>query len=150
MKTTSKIAIATSLAWLSTGGIAFAADPHTEHAADQRLAINVDAEAKEHVLLEMRQLLETVHHVLNGALKKDMKAVATHAEAVGLKAMRATPASIANQLPKEFKMMGRGVHEAMDNIARDAKDMGDSQHTIEQVNTMLGSCVSCHATFKLK
>jgi len=150
MNAASKITVATALVWFSVAGAAFAADQHAEHTADHRVAISVDAEAKEHLLLEMRQLLETVHHVLDGALKKDMKAVATYAEAVGLKAMRATPASITNQLPKEFKMMGRGVHEAMDNIARDAKDMGDSQHTIEQVNTLLGSCVSCHATFKLK
>ena len=124
----------------------FAGDEHADH----RTLINADSQAKEHVLLEMRELLETVQLVLDGALKKDMEKVATHAEKVGLKAMRATPPAVANQLPKEFKMMGRSVHEAMDTIARDARDLGDSTHTLEQLNTTLQTCVACHATYKLQ
>lgn len=120
------------------------------HAVDHRQEIKVDKEAKEHVLLEMRQLLETVHNVMDSALKKDMDAVNKYASAVGLKAMKATPPSVAKQLPKEFKMMGRSVHEAMDGIARDARDLGDSQHTIEQVTQTLGSCVACHSMYKFQ
>ena len=130
---------------LSTTGNVFG-----EEHADHRTLIAADANAKEHVLLEMRQLLEAVQGIMDGALKKDMKAVASTANAVGLKAMRATPENVASQLPKEFKMMGRSVHEAMDNIARDAEDLGDSQHTLEQLNTTLTTCVACHSTFKLK
>ena len=117
---------------------------------DTRQAIPVTAEAREHVLTEMRMLLESVHLVLDAALKKDMETVAGSAEKVGLGAMTATPAEITKQLPKEFKMMGRGVHEAMDMIAKDARDLGDSQHTLQQLSDTLGNCVACHATFKLQ
>lgn len=118
--------------------------------ADNRSLIKVDAVAKEHVLLEMRQLLESVQLILDATLKNDMEAVNRHASRVGLKAMRATPSQVASQLPKEFKMMGRGVHEAMDSIARDAKDLGDSRHAQEQLNSTLQSCVACHQTFKFQ
>lgn len=133
------------IALANFSGPALAMEAHT----DNRRAITLDNEAREHVLLEMRQLLEAVHHVLNSALEQDMHAVTKHAGAVGLKAMKATPPAVASQLPMEFKMMGKRVHEAMDNIARDARDLGDSQHVIEQVNETLGTCVACHATFKL-
>lgn len=130
---------------LSGSSIAVAEDH-----ADHRNVVKADNEAKAHVLLEMRQLLETVQLVMDSALKKDMEKVAHYAEQVGVKAMRATPPSVANQLPADFKMMGRGVHEAMDTIARDARDLGDSQHTLEQLNDTLQACVACHAAFKLQ
>ena len=117
---------------------------------DTRQSISVTSDAREHVLTEMRMLLESVHSILESAIKKDMQAVAASAEKVGLKAMSATPPETANQLPQEFKMMGRGVHEAMDMIARDARDLGDSEHTLQQLSETLGNCVACHATFKLQ
>ncbi|MDH5730627.1 MAG: hypothetical protein OEZ58_16680 [Gammaproteobacteria bacterium] len=126
--------------------ITMASKPHT----DVRTLIQIDSQAKEHVLLEMRQLLEATQLILDSALKNDMKAVSQYASNVGLKAMKATPTNVASQLPKEFKIMGRSVHEAMDSIARDANDLGDREHTLTQLNETLQSCVACHNVFKFQ
>lgn len=138
-----KVMLATPLLLISSLSSA-AASP------DKRQAISVTPQAREHILTEMRMLLEAVHSVMDAALKQDMETVAASADKAGLKAMKATPEETAKQLPKEFKMMGRGVHEAMDMIARDARDLGDNQHTLEQLNQALGSCVACHSTYKLQ
>lgn len=122
----------------------------SDTAPDNRTLINIDPVGKTHVLLEMRQLLEAVQLVMDSALNQNMDAVAKHASNVGMSAMKATPPSVAEQLPMGFKVMGRGIHEAMDNIARDARDLGDSRHTLEQLNDALQSCVACHQSFKLK
>ncbi|MDX1813141.1 MAG: hypothetical protein R3240_14390, partial [Gammaproteobacteria bacterium] len=50
---------------------------------DNRKSVKVDTNAKEHVLLEMRQLLEAVQLVMDSALKQDMDSVAKHASDVG-------------------------------------------------------------------
>ncbi|WP_455203741.1 hypothetical protein [Kaarinaea lacus] len=117
---------------------------------DTRQAISVTPGVREHVLTEMRMLLEAVQLVMDAALKQDMETVATSADKVGLKTMAATPQEAVKQLPKEFRAMGRGVHEAMDMIARDARDLGDNQHTLEQLNQALSGCVGCHATYKFQ
>lgn len=116
--------------------------------ADTRTVINVDTAAKAYLLQEMRQLLENVQLIFEASLKKDMDSVNKYASNLGMQSMKATPSYVSTQLPQEFKLMGRGIHEAMDNIARDARDLGDSQRTLEQLNTTLQSCVACHQAFK--
>ncbi|MDH5546426.1 MAG: hypothetical protein OEZ43_12600 [Gammaproteobacteria bacterium] len=134
------------LALLSNASLVRAQDT----SADMRTPIELDPEAKAFVLAEMRHLLESVQTIMDAALRKDMNSVVSTATPMGMAAMQATPPQIGKQLPMTFRQMGRGVHEAMDVIARDARDFGEPNNTLEQVNAMLKSCVDCHRVFRFK
>ncbi|MFT3964016.1 hypothetical protein [Propionivibrio sp.] len=52
-------------------------------------------------------------------------------------------------LPQPFKDMLLGMRETVAEIERDAREIGDSKHTLRQLSTIQGLCVSCHDLYKV-
>jgi len=49
----------------------------------------------------------------------------------------------------EFKKLGRDTHLKFDALALDADELGDKEHTLEQLSELMKNCVACHAVYKI-
>ncbi|MEJ2509256.1 MAG: hypothetical protein P8009_07240 [Gammaproteobacteria bacterium] len=127
---------------------------HTVPAADGRTAIMLNASERQVVLGEMRQFLAGIQ-TITGALahdpvsRADLQTVATTARSLGTAASRGVPGSLMGKLPLGFKQLGLSVHRDFDQMARDAEDLGDPKHTLNQLSATLNKCVACHAAYQI-
>ncbi len=122
---------------------------HTQVGTDGRAEIALTAADRDIVLAEMRALLGAVQGVTSALTQDDLKLVAQQARSVGLAAMGQVPPSLMQALPLEFKTMGRDMHAEFDQIALDAEQVADREHSLQQLGALLGKCVACHATYRL-
>lgn len=121
----------------------------TETAADGRVAVILTPGERDLVLTEMRGFLAGVQTMTVALNSKDMETVARTAESLGMKSAAEVPASLKGKLPLEFKQLGFSVHQAFDQIAADARTIGDPAHTQQQLGETLSRCVACHAGHQL-
>jgi len=115
---------------------------------DGRSAIQLEASERDIVLSEMRTFLDSVQGIIEGVSKNDMKSVADSAHKVGAGSQRGIPASLIGKLPLPFKKLGFDTHSKFDEIALDAEQFGDSEHTLAQLATLMQNCIACHATYR--
>ena len=120
-----------------------------ETAKDGRQVLLLTADERNLVLTEMRDFLVTVQAVVTAANKEDMKAAADAARRVGMAAQTAVPPGLIAKLPLEFKKLGFDTHRKFDMLALDAEQLGDPQHTLDQLAQLMSNCVACHATYSL-
>jgi hypothetical protein len=121
----------------------------TEAATDGHVAIILTPGERDLVLTEMRGFLAGVQTMTAALTRKDMETVARTAESLGMRSAAEVPASLKGKLPLEFKQLGFGVHQAFDQIAADARAIGDPAHTQQQLGETLSKCVACHAGHRL-
>jgi len=121
-----------------------------EKSADGRTAILLDAGERDLVLAEMRAFLESTQQITAAVAAKDMKAAAVAARKVGRAAQQGVPGSLMGKLPLGFKTLGFDTHSKFDELARDANDLGDPQHTLDQLGVLMQNCVGCHAAFRIE
>ena len=117
---------------------------------DGRTAIVLSGSERDLVLAEMRVFLESVQAITAGIAEKDVKAVEESARASGMAEFQGVPVSLMSKLPLEFKALGRSTHEAFDDIAREARDMGDEKALLSSLGEMMLKCTSCHAAYRLE
>ena len=117
--------------------------------SDGRQAILLDEPERDLVLGEMRMFLTSVQKITDGVSKNDMDIVVKAAREVGLAAQKAVPGSLMGKLPLPFKKLGFDTHSKFDALALDAKELGDPQHALEQLSTLMNNCVACHSTYKI-
>ncbi|NOY15605.1 MAG: cytochrome c, partial [Gammaproteobacteria bacterium] len=53
------------------------------------------------------------------------------------------------KLPLAFKKLGFDTHAKFDQLAMDANDLGDRDHTLQQLSTLMENCVACHAAYRI-
>lgn len=121
-----------------------------EESNDGRLAIQLTPDERDLVLAEMRAFLESVQLITQGIANKDFDAISKAAEAVGQAAQQDVPGTLVGKLPLEFKKLGFDTHVQFTQMTLDAKQLGDEEHTLEQLGTLLQNCVACHASFKFE
>ena len=119
-------------------------------ADDGRVAILLDETEKTIVLSEMRALLNSVQQITEGINKDDMELIAEAASRVGWETQRDVPGTLQGKLPISFKKLGSEAHRMFDQIALDAKDLGDKDHVLVQLGQVMTKCVSCHAIYKIE
>ena len=143
--------VAAALA-LAVAGMAykFIIQGSTVQASDGRAAIQLTASEKNLVLGEMRAFLASVQKITQGISGNDMKQVVSAAREVGFAAQQGVPGSLMGKLPVEFKKLGFGTHTAFDDLARDAEELEDPAHALEQLVTLMQNCVACHAAYRLE
>jgi hypothetical protein len=117
---------------------------------DERTAILLGKNERDLVLSEMRTFLESVQQITSGISGHDMNQVAVSARKSGISAQRAVPGSLIGKLPLSFKQLGFDTHAKFDELALDAEDLGDAEHTLSQMSTILNNCVACHAAYRLE
>ena len=117
---------------------------------DDRVAILLTKSERDLVLSEMRVFLQSVQQITNGISKEDMSIVAIAARKSGKEAAIAVPGTLIGKLPVGFKKLGFDTHAKFDSLALDAEQLGDGEHSLSQLNTLLENCVSCHSAFRFE
>ncbi len=136
---------------LLTGGLVYRLliRGQTVPAPDGRTAILLTPDERNLVLREMRQFLVSVQGVLAGLEAGDMQAVARAAAQSGRASVRQVPGGLMRKLPLAFKRLGLAVHDQFDQLALDARQLGDPAQARSQLATLLQNCVACHAAYRL-
>ncbi len=116
--------------------------------ADSRTTILLTPKERDLVLFEMRVFLQSVQQITSGISADDMDLVASSARKSGRNAQIAVPGTLIGKLPIAFKKLGFDTHAKFDELALDAEQLGDGEHTVTQLGTLLENCVSCHSAFK--
>jgi cytochrome c553 len=139
------------LALISTGiTYKFVIQGNVTESTDGRTAIQLDNNERDLVLSEMRVFLESVQQITSGISEDDMELVAEHARKSGRSAQTEVPGSLIGKLPLSFKKLGFDTHARFDELALDAEQLGDRDHTLSQLNTLLKNCVACHAAYRFE
>ena len=117
---------------------------------DNRRVVTLSETNRHLVLTEMRALLSGTQAILGALANNDMKAVAEAAKPLGMGMAQNAENHLHDALPKEFMILGKTIHEAFDEIARDAESVNDSKHTLKQLNQMMGQCTACHSAYQIR
>ncbi|WP_456375229.1 hypothetical protein [Thiolapillus sp.] len=121
-----------------------------EPAPDGRQALLLSTDERNMVLAEMRAFLVAVQNILSAANHENMDTAAEAARQVGMAAQQAIPPALMGKLPLEFKKLGFSTHRKFDELALDAHQLGDADHTRQQLADLMNNCVACHAAYSLK
>ena len=121
----------------------------TTPTTDGRKALLLEPSERDLVLAEMRAFLTSIQRVSQGLSEKDMKIVAEAAKQAGNAAANEVPASLMAKLPLEFKQLGFDTHSKFDQLALDASQLGDGEHTLRQMSTLLNNCLVCHQMYRI-
>ena len=137
---------------LITTGIAykFIVQGKIVEATDGRTAIQLTKSERDLVLSEMRVFLQSVQQITSGITDDDMEQITKGARQSGRNAQAAMPGSLVGKLPLTFKKLGFDTHAKFDELALDAEQLGDGEHALTQLSTLLGNCVSCHSAFRFE
>ena len=119
-------------------------------ATDNRIAIQLNQSERDLVLSEMRIFLQSIQQITRAISDHDLELATRSARASGRNAQIAVPGSLIGKLPLGFKKLGFDTHAKFDELALDAEQLGDRDHTLTQLSTLLENCVSCHAAFKFE
>ncbi len=122
----------------------------TTEMEDDRLGINMTPYERTFVLNEMRDFLAGVQGITQACLDNDMQRAANIAKPLGMDVASHAPKGLLGKLPLEFKQLGFGIHHDLDQLAMDARDLADPQHTLRQLATAMNKCVACHAAYQIK
>ncbi|QCU90664.1 hypothetical protein [Thiomicrorhabdus sediminis] len=117
---------------------------------DERQPIYLTEQERAVVLAEMRNFLEVVQQIMQGAITEDMQQVENAARPVGLAAMQGMSQELQKKLPDPFLSMGPQTHRNFQMIADDARDLGDPALTLEQLNKNMKNCIACHRAYRLE
>ena len=117
---------------------------------DGRLAVQLTIDERDLVLGEMRTFLESVQQITLGVATNDFAAASAAARQVGRAAQQDMPGTLVGKLPLEFKKMGFDTHAKFTQLALDAEQLEDSEHTMNQLAELLENCTACHSIFKFE
>ena len=117
---------------------------------DGRQALILEPAERDLVLTEMRTFLSSVQAITEGLSKEDMDQVKEAARAVGIQAQQGMPGPLMGKLPLTFKKLGHDTHNKFDLLALDAEQLGDPQHSLQQLSGLVNNCVACHSTYKIE
>jgi len=139
------------LALIATGiTYKFVIQGKVTESADGRTAILLEENERDLVLSEMRIFLGSIQQITSGISDDDMKLVAEYARKSGRGAQQEVPGSLVGKLPLSFKKLGFDTHTKFDELALDAEQLGDRDHTLSQMKSLLENCVSCHAAYRFE
>jgi mono/diheme cytochrome c family protein len=118
-------------------------------ASDGRNAILMPEGERDLVLTEMRSFLQAVQAILTAANADDAAAIAEAARSVGMATSEGMPGTLVARLPGSFKKLGFDTHGRFDQLALDAEQLGDVQHSLQQLAELMSNCVACHAAYRI-
>lgn len=122
---------------------------HEMH-GEKRIAVHISVAERQHVLEEMRGLLQSTQGVIEGLALDDMELVASSALAAGTHGRKTTENNIMHKkMPKEWMQLGMQAHKSMDVIAQMAKDGKPAKDIQLKLVDTMNACTACHAAFYL-
>jgi len=123
-----------------------------EHSAsnDMREAIPLSVLERDHVLTEMRQMLQSTEGVVSGLAAGDMAAVQSAAALAGRRAPMTVDQMLHTKFSKEFLSLGQAAHGGFDDIARLAAEGAGDKAVTAKLGDVLRACTSCHAAYRIE
>jgi len=134
---------------IAAGAYKFIFEGSTSESSDGRTEILLNDNERNMVLAEMRAFLASVQQINQGLAENNMGLVAEQARKSGKVATGGMPGTLTKKLPLAFKKLGFDTHAKFDQLAMDANDLGDRDHTLQQLSTLMENCVACHATYRI-
>ena len=131
------------------GAYKFIIQGSTTDGTDGRTTILLNDDERNLVLAEMRAFLSSIQQINQGLADNNMALVAEQARKSGKAAQTGMPAALVGKLPLQFKKLGGDTHVKFDQLAMDADDLGDRDHTLDQLSTLMQNCVSCHSIYRI-
>ncbi|MCP4010232.1 MAG: hypothetical protein GY726_12055 [Proteobacteria bacterium] len=116
---------------------------------DGRTSVVLNKDERNLILAEMRAFLVSVQGVSQAISENNMDKVAELAFKAGMAAEEGTPGSLMQKIPLAMKKMGFGTREQFDGIAQTARTTKDATVAREQLDTLMLTCIACHATYRL-
>ena len=117
---------------------------------DEREEILLADDDISHLSNEMHGFLVTIQQVTEGIEKDNMNQVFHAAKASGLSSIKNISGTLKSSLPTEFKKMGYATRKSFEQLAIDAEQFGDKEHTLSQLNQVLTLCTNCHSKYKVE
>ncbi len=132
---------------------------HASHGApdlpDARRPVDIPEPLRGHLLANMRDHLQAIGEIqaLLAAGAYDRAAEVAEAR-LGLSSLRAHGAhDVAKHMPQGMQDAGTAMHRSASRFARvatDASATGDLRAPVEALSAVTGTCVACHAGYRLK
>lgn len=132
------------------GAYKFLIQGSVSQSLDGRTVIHLEASEKDFVLAEMRSFLISVQNIITGVSENNMTLVAEYAKKGGKIAQAEVPLNLMGKFPIAFKKLGFDTHSKFEQLAIDAKSLGDTQHTLKQLSILMQNCIACHIAYRLK
>ena len=121
-----------------------------EMKADERMVVQLSAGERQHVLAEMRGLLQSTQGIIEGLAKDDMDLVQQSALAAGTGGRKTTENMIMHKkMPKEWMQLGMMAHKSMDEIAQMAADGKPAKGIQLKLVDTMDACTACHSAYQL-
>jgi cytochrome c556 len=117
---------------------------------DMREAIPLSVLERDHVLAEMRQMLQSTEGVVSGLAAGDMAAVQSAAALSGRRAPTTADQKLHAKFSKEFLLLGAAAHGGFDDIARLAAEGAGDKAVTAKLGDVLRACTSCHAAYRIE
>jgi len=134
---------------IAGGAYKFIFEGSTTESTDGRIEILLNDNERNLVLTEMRAFLASVQQINQGLAENNMELVAEQARKSGKAATGGMPGTLMGKLPLAFKKLGFDTHAKFDQLAMDAGDLGNRDHTLQQLSTLMENCVNCHAAYRI-
>ena len=116
---------------------------------DGRTAISLSSAERRQVMGEMRGFLEGVSAITTAVAENDMDAITRVAGKLGMSAAGQVPFSLIGKLPSEFRTLGMVTHKDFDELAIEARDMGDQQVLLTRLSDLMNNCTTCHDAYRI-
>ena len=117
---------------------------------DERKILSLNEMQRNHILTEMRALLQGTQQILHALSEEDMMAVARHARMLGMGMAHKGEDHLRSVLPENFMQLGMSVHQGFDQIAADAETLKNPKHTLIQLSNTMQHCITCHAAYQIQ
>jgi hypothetical protein len=121
-----------------------------ENSADGRRVIRLTEQERGLILTEMRGFLGSLQQVADALAVNDMQQAAIQARRSGHAAQHAAPPLLIAKLPAPFKKIGYDTHAGFDQLALDAEQLGDRDHSLQQLAALMQNCVVCHGAYRIE
>jgi cytochrome c556 len=122
---------------------------NVENVDDGRTAIALSSAERSLVMSEMRGFLEGIGTITTAIGEQDLETVTQVARKLGMSAAGQVPFSLMGKLPSEFRTLGMVTHKDFDELAIEARDMGDQQVLLTRLGELINNCTTCHAAYRI-
>jgi hypothetical protein len=122
---------------------------------DTRVAVELPAPMRAHMLANMRDHLAALHEIQAALARDEAGRAAEIAERrIGMSSLDAHGAGhMAPYMPKPMQDIGTAMHRAASRFARVAEEAGvrrDLRPALQALSDVTQQCVACHAGYRLK
>lgn len=136
--------------WLSTIAVAgyFFVKGQVVPGGDARTAIALSGAERDQILVEMRQLLKSVHGILQGVSDQDLAGAGKAARAAGMGMTADVNPALIAKLPLTFKAMGMSVHRDFDGLADGLQSGERGKQALKRLSDLTSRCTACHDLYR--